>query len=151
MWQSSRKTGITIEQPRTDGGPARQANACQHRRGWGLAGPHRGRQTKQKFCHKIQRLQLHVPRGCTAQYSGRVEQERENTSRGSNNGEWSSCHAQCGHNSNPFADALTNVPNVARQVRHMLCVWLQVQGSHQNQSTWSACAVSKNVGGALSM
>ena len=40
---------------------------------------------KQERCDKIQTLQLHVPRGHTAQGSCRVEQERDNTSRGSNN------------------------------------------------------------------
>ena len=37
--------------------------------------------------NKIQTPQLHVPRGHTAQGSCRVEQERDNTSRGSNNGD----------------------------------------------------------------
>ena len=36
---------------------------------------------------KFQTLQLHAPRGHTAQDSGRVEKERDNTSRGSNNGD----------------------------------------------------------------
>ena len=44
------------------------------------------RHIKQERCDKIQALQLHVPRGHTAQGSCRVEQERDNTSRGSNNG-----------------------------------------------------------------
>ena len=68
-----------------DEGPGRQAKACQNRRGRGLAGAHRRRHTKQECCDKIQTLQLHVPRGHTAQGSCRVEQERENTRRGSNN------------------------------------------------------------------
>ena len=70
-----------------DGGPGRQAKVCQHRRGRGLAGAHRRRHTKQERRDKVQALQLHVPRGHTAQGSCRVEQERDNTSRGSNNGD----------------------------------------------------------------
>ena len=73
------------EQPRTDGGPGRQAGL--HRRGWGLAGAHRSRHPKKARCNKIQTPQLHVPRGHTAQGSCRVEQERDNTSRGNNNGD----------------------------------------------------------------
>ena len=69
-----------------DGRPGMQAKACQHRRGRGLAGAHRRRHTKQERCDKIQTLRFHVPRGPTAQGSCRVEQERDNTSRGSNNG-----------------------------------------------------------------
>ena len=75
------------EQPRTDGGPGRQAKVCQHRRGGGLACAHRRRHTKEERCDKIETLQLHVPRGHAAQGSCRVEQERDNTSRGSNNGD----------------------------------------------------------------
>ena len=75
------------EQPRTDGGPGRQGKACQHRRGRGLAGAHRSRHPKKERRNKIQTPQLHVPRGHTAQGSCRVEQERDNTSRGSNNGD----------------------------------------------------------------
>ena len=70
-----------------DGGPGRQAKVGQHRRGRGLAGAHRRRHTKQERCDKIQTWQLHVPRGHTAQGSCRVEPERDNTSRGSNNGD----------------------------------------------------------------
>ena len=70
-----------------DGGPGRQVKACQHRRGRGLAGAHRRRHTNQEHCDKIQTLRLHVPRGHTAQGSCSVEQERDNTSRGSNNGD----------------------------------------------------------------
>ena len=70
------RPGPEAEQPRMDGGPGRQAKACQHRRGRGLAGAHRRRHTKQERCDKIQTLQLHVPRGHTAQGSCRVEQER---------------------------------------------------------------------------
>ena len=69
-----------------DGGPGRQVKVCQHRRGEGPAGAHRRRHTKQEHCDKIQTLQVHVPMGHTAQSSCRVEQERDNTSRGSNNG-----------------------------------------------------------------
>ena len=68
--------GPQAEQPRMDGGPGRQAKVCQHRRGRGLAGAHCKRHTKQESCDKIQTLQLHVPRGHTAQGSCRVEQER---------------------------------------------------------------------------
>ena len=75
------------EQPRTDGGPGRQGKACQHRRGRGLAGAHRSRHPKKERCNKIQTPQLHVTRGHTAQGSCRVEQEQDNTSRGSNNGD----------------------------------------------------------------
>ena len=78
--------GPLAEQPRMDGGPGRQAKVCQHRRGRGLAGAHRRRRTKQDRRDKIETLQLDVPRGHTAQGSCRVEQERDNTSRGSNNG-----------------------------------------------------------------
>ena len=70
-----------------DGGPGRRAKVCQHRRGRGLAGAHRRRHTNQERCGKIQTLQLHVPRGHTARGSCRVEQERENTRHGSNNGD----------------------------------------------------------------
>ena len=76
----------SAEQPRTDGGSGRQGKACQHRRGRGLAGAHRSRHPKKERCNKIQTPQLHVPRGHAAQGSCRVEQERDNTSRGSNNG-----------------------------------------------------------------
>ena len=48
----------------------------------GLSGAHRRRHTKQGRCDKIQTLQLHAPRGHTAQSSCRVEQERDNTCRG---------------------------------------------------------------------
>ena len=58
-----------------------------NRRGRGLAGAHRSQHTKQERCDKTQTLQLHVPRGHTAQGSCRVEQERDNTGRGSNNGD----------------------------------------------------------------
>ena len=68
------------------GGPGRQAKVGQHRRGPGLAGAHRRRNTKQERRDKIQKLQLHVPRGHTAQGSCRFEQERDNTGCGSNNG-----------------------------------------------------------------
>ena len=84
--QGKTRTGPQKEQPRTDGGPRRQAKAYQHRRSRGLVGARRRRHTKQECCNKIQTLQLHVPRGYTAQGSGRVEQERDNTSRGNNNG-----------------------------------------------------------------
>ena len=47
----------------THGRRTRQAKACQHRRGRGLAGAHRRRHTKQERCDKIQTPQLHVPRG----------------------------------------------------------------------------------------
>ena len=43
--------------------------------------------SKQERCDKIQTLQLHVPREHTAQGSCRVEQERDDTSRCSNNGD----------------------------------------------------------------
>ena len=66
----------------THGRRTRQAKACQHRRGRGLAGAHCRRRTQQERCNKIQTLKLHVPRGHTAQGSCRVEQERDNTSRG---------------------------------------------------------------------
>ena len=69
-----------------DGGPGRQAKACQLRRGQGLTGAHRRQHAKQECCDKILTLQLHVSRGHTAQGSCRVEEERDNTSRGSNNG-----------------------------------------------------------------
>ena len=64
----------------------------QHRRIRGMAGAHRSPHPKKERCNKIQKPQLHVcmydvPRGHTAQGSCRVEQERDNTSRGSNNGE----------------------------------------------------------------
>ena len=75
------------EQPRMDGGSGRQGKACQHRRSRGLAGAHRSRHPTKERCNKIQTPQLHVPRGHTAQGSCRVEQERDNTSRGSNNGD----------------------------------------------------------------
>ena len=81
------KHSSEAEQPRTDGGPGRQGKACQHRRGRGLAGARRSRHPKKERCDKIQTPQLHVPRGHTAQGSCRVEQERDNTSRGSNNGD----------------------------------------------------------------
>ena len=67
-----------------DGGPGRQAKACQHGRLRGLTGAHGRRHTMQERCDKIQTLQLHAPRGHTAQGSCRVEQEWDNTSRGSN-------------------------------------------------------------------
>ena len=70
-----------------DGGPGRQAKARQHRRGRGLAGAHRRRHTKRERRDKIQTLQLHVPRGHTAQGSCGVEQERDNTGRGSTCGD----------------------------------------------------------------
>ena len=70
-----------------DGGPGRQAKVCQHRRGGGLVGAHRRRHTKQERGDKIQAPQLHTPRRHTAQDSCRVEQEWDNTSRGSNNGD----------------------------------------------------------------
>ena len=41
------------EQPRTDGGPSRQGEACQHGRGRGLAGAHRSRHPKKERCNKI--------------------------------------------------------------------------------------------------
>ena len=77
------------EQPRTDGGPGRQGKARQHRRvrGLQLAGAHRSQHPKKERCDKIQTPQLHVPRGHTAQGRCRVEQERNNTSRGSDNGD----------------------------------------------------------------
>ena len=70
-----------------DGGPGRQVKACQHRRGRGLAGANRRRHTKQERRDNVQALQLNVLRGRTALGSRRVEQDRDNTSRCSNNGD----------------------------------------------------------------
>ena len=81
------RTGPQAEKPRPEGGPGRQAKACQHRRRRRQAGSHRRRNTKQERWDTIQTLQLDVPRGYTAQGSCRVEQERDNRSRGSNNGD----------------------------------------------------------------
>ena len=50
-------------------------------------GAHRRRHPKKERCNKIQTPQLHVPRGHTAQGSCRVEQEWDNTRRGSNSGD----------------------------------------------------------------
>ena len=72
----------------THGQRTRQAGkACQHRRVRGPAGAHRSRHPKKERCNKIQTLKLQLPRGHTAQGSCRVEQERDNKSRGSNNGD----------------------------------------------------------------
>ena len=81
------RPGPQAELPHMHRGPGRQAKACQHRRRRRLAGAHRRRHTKQERCDKVQTLQLHVPRGYMAQGSCRVKQERDNESRGSNNGD----------------------------------------------------------------
>ena len=75
------------EQPRTDGGPGRQGEACQHGRVRGPAGAHCNRHPKKERCNKIQTLKRNVPRGHTAQL-GQLQGRAgtDNTSRGSNNG-----------------------------------------------------------------
>ena len=80
-----------------DGGPGRQAKARRHRRGGGLAAAYCRRHTKQERCYKIQTLHLHVPRGHRAQGSCRVEQERDKTGRGSNNGDMTGRKRRCQH------------------------------------------------------
>ena len=54
-------------------------------RGRRQAGAHRRRHTKQERCDKSHTLELHAPRGTTAQGSSGVEDEREKTGCGSNN------------------------------------------------------------------
>ena len=65
----------------------RRKRANMSRRGRGLGGAHRRRHTKQERRDGVITLQPHVPRGHATQGSCRVDQERDNTGRGSSNGD----------------------------------------------------------------
>ena len=94
------RTEPEVEQPRVDRRPSRKAKACQHGRRQRQAGARRRRHTKQECRDKSQTLELHAPRGVMSQCISRVEEERDNASRGNHSrgtigGKHSKQHCPC--------------------------------------------------------